>query len=87
MRPVLILGQQESIVSVFNITTQYESKSEAIRAGYFKIHDWKQAGLDKQSFVDTNTVLEIPAIAFDGKSEIGRLSSSDEMKLIEFISQ
>ena len=41
MRPVLILGQQESIVYVFSITTQYENKSEAIRAGYFKIHDLK----------------------------------------------
>ena len=41
MRPVLIIEHQEPLVSVFNITTQYESKSETIRAKYFKINDWQ----------------------------------------------
>ena len=84
-RPVLIIGQQDAVVYVFNITTQYEGKSDAIRAGYFTINDWKAAGLDRQSYVDTNNVRDIPASAFDGKKEIGRLSAVDEKRLIEFI--
>ena len=86
-RPVLIIDQQDAVVSVFNITTQYEGKSEAIRAGYFTINDWKEAGLDRQSYVDTNTVRDIPAAVFKDKKEIGRLSAADETRLIEFISR
>jgi len=86
-RPVLIIDHQEAFVYVFNITTQYEGKSDTIRAGYFTIGDWMAAGLDRQSYVDTNTVREIPAAVFDGKKEIGRLSAVDEKRLIEFINQ
>jgi len=86
-RPILIIGHQDTVVYVFNITTQYEGKSNAIRAGYFTINDWKAAGLDRQSYVDTNTVRDIPAAVFDGKKEIGRLSAADEKRLIEFMNQ
>jgi len=48
IRPILIIERQEKIITVFNITTQYEHKSEIIRNKYFKINDWKQAGLEKQ---------------------------------------
>ena len=84
-RPVLILEQQTTVVNVFNITTQYENKSDAIRSKYFKITDWKQAGLDKQSYVDTNIVRDLPPTAFDGKSAIGKLSESDMKKFLEFL--
>ena len=87
MRPVLILEQEEALVFVFNITTQYENKSKAIRDKYFKINDWQQAGLEKQSYVDTNIIRELPSAIFDCKLEIGRLSSADEQGLIEFIAQ
>ena len=84
-RPVLIIEQQEAIVSAFKITTQYESKSEAIREKYFVINDWQKAGLDRSSYVDTNEILDIPAKVFAGKVEIGRLTAADEHRLIEFI--
>ena len=84
-RPVLVIGRQDAVVYVFNITTQYESKSEAIRAGYFIINDWKAASLDRQSYIDTNTVRDIPASVFDGKERIGKLSAADEKRLIKFI--
>jgi hypothetical protein len=87
MRPVLILEQQETVVFIFNITTQYENKSETIRNKYFKINDWKQAGLDKQSYVDTNIVRDLPPAALEGKSKIGKLTESDVKKLIEFLSK
>ena len=86
-RPVLIIEQQEKIVSVFNITTQYENKNEIIRSKYFMINDWQQAGLAKQSYVDTNVVRDLPIAALGGKSEIGRLTENDVTRLIEFLSK
>ena len=73
-RPVLILEESIGSVTVFNITTQYESKSETIRANYFIIADWKQAGLDRPSYVDTNNTVTIPQTAIDGNNPIGKLS-------------
>ena len=87
MRPVLILERQEAIVYVFNITAQYENKSQAIRAKYFKINDWQQAGLEKQSYIDTNAIQDLPSAALKGKSAIGKLSAADEERLIEFINE
>lgn len=84
-RPVLILAQQETVVFVFNITTQYENKSEAVRSKYFKINDWQQAGLSSPSYVDTNTVRDLPTAALDGKSAIGKLTDTDVQKLVDFI--
>jgi len=86
-RPVLVFELKEGIAYVFNITTQYENKSEFIRSNYFKINDWSQAGLNKQSYIDTNMANEIPVSAFDNKTEIGRLSENDVIRLIEFVSE
>jgi len=36
------------------------NKNEEIRNKYFKIKDWQQAGLNEQSYVDTNTIRDIP---------------------------
>ncbi len=84
-RPVLVLERLAGVVSVFKITTQYENKSPSIRAKYFKIDDWRQAGLSKQSYVDANTVLDVPISALDDKLPIGRLADSDIQSLIEFL--
>ena len=86
-RPVLVIELKETIVSVFNITTQYENKTELIRANYFKINDWSQAGLFKQSYIDTNMIRDISISAFDNKTEIGRLSENDVARFIEFLSK
>ena len=84
-RPVLILEESVGNVTAFGITTRYESKSEEIRAKYFVIDDWQQAGLDRQSYIDTNKTVTLPKTAIE--SPIGRLSAGDEQRLIEFISQ
>jgi hypothetical protein len=86
-RPVLVLKESERSVTVFGITTQYAEKSESIRAKYFAINDWKQAGLDRQSYVDTNRTLTIPVSSVDGNSRVGKLTSADEQRLIAFISR
>ena len=84
-RPVLILEENPDSVTAFNITTRYADKSETIRAKYFTINDWKQAGLDRQSYIDTNDIVTLPSTAVD--NPIGRLTPSDEIRLIGFINQ
>lgn len=85
LRPVLIIEQKKTIFSVFNITTQYESKSEVVRSKYFKINDWQQAGLDKPSYIDTNIVRDLPKAAWDGKAAIGKLTETDIQRFLVFL--
>jgi hypothetical protein len=84
-RPVLVLARGEKLVSIFKITTQYENKSERVRAKYFKINEWEEAGLHKQSYVDTTATRNIPLTAFQNKQSIGRLTKSDVARLIKFM--
>jgi mRNA interferase MazF len=66
-RPVLVLLLNEDTISVFPVTTQYETKSEFIKSQYFKINDWLQAGLDRQSYIDTGILLSFPISAIKDK--------------------
>ena len=84
-RPVLAFIADENAADIYQITTQYEGKSEEIKALYFKIIDWVQAGLDKQSYVDTGTLITLPMNAFKGKTPIGRLTDADKQRLLEFL--
>jgi hypothetical protein len=85
-RPVLILEANSDNVTAFNITTKYDSKGEEIRAKFFVVNDWQQAGLDKKSYIDTNNTITLPLTAVD-REKIGRLSAADEVRLIEFMNQ
>ena len=85
-RPVLVYALNDELARIYPITTQYENKSEVIKAKYFKINDWSQAGLDKQSYIDTGTRLTQSLSIFDNVSPIGTLTESDKKRLIEFIS-
>jgi len=53
MRPVMAFVVDEGTVDIYQITTKYKNKSKEIKALYFKIIDWAQAGLDRESYVDT----------------------------------
>ena len=64
---------------------RYEGKSKSIRAQYFKINDCPQAGLDKPSYVDTGTLIELPMTAFKGKAPVGKLTENDKFQLLEFL--
>ena len=85
-RPVLVLMLKNDSVFIYPITTQYENKSKAVRERYFKINDWDQAGLTKQSYIDTGTLIKIQLSAIANKKPIGRLSIADKQRLLEFIS-
>lgn len=86
-RPVLVYALNDELVRIYPITTQYENKSEAIKAKYFEINDWDKAGLDKQSYVDTGTRLKQSLSMFDNIAPIGTLSEADKKRLIEFLSK
>ena len=84
-RPVLAFIIDSNTVDVYQITTQYANKSEIVRAQYFKIDDWVQSGLDRQSYVDTGTLITLSLSTFKNKKPIGILTESDKQKLLEFL--
>ena len=85
-RPVLILEQTTDAVIVFKITTQYEAKSNTVRSKYFMINDWRQAGLNKESYIDTNRTVTLPLSAVDINHPVGTLTEADIQKFIDFLS-
>jgi len=86
-RPVLVLMSGEDTVEIYQITTKYEGKSAAIRAQYFKIDDWAQAGLDMLSYADTGTLITLSPAAFTGKKPVGKLTENDKRRLLEFLNE
>ena len=84
-RPVLAFILGDSTVDILLITTQYESKSKEIQALYFKIDDWMQTGLEKQSYVDTGTLITLSSDMLKEKAQIGRLTENDKRRLLEFL--
>ena len=47
---------------------------------------WQQAGLDKESYVDTNNTITLPIPSADVTNPIGMLTESDVQRLLEFLS-
>jgi len=84
-RPVMMYASSAEYVIIYPITTQYVNKSEAIKAKYFKINDWMQAGLDKQSYIDTGTSFKQLASLYNNVKPIGRLTETDKKRLLEFL--
>jgi hypothetical protein len=82
-RPVLLIASGDEYTEAYRITSQYANKSDAVKAGYFEIIDWKQAGLVKPSFVDTIAPVELPTAMLS--APIGALSDNDKRRLIEFL--
>jgi hypothetical protein len=80
-RPVLVLSSTQNEVAVFQITSQYDSKSAAIQAQYIAIDDWGQAGLAKQSYIDTGRIIDLPITTVQ-PTPIGKLSEKDLRKLL-----
>ena len=83
-RPVLVLSSDQKEVAVFQITSQFDSKSTAIQAQYVVIDDWAQAGLAKQSYIDIGRIIDLP-IATVQPTPIGKLSENDLRKLLNVV--
>jgi len=86
-RPVLAFILGDYTVDVYQITSKYEGKSDAVRAQYFKINDWAQAGLVTQSYIDTGTLITLSMATFKDKAPIGELSAEDKQRLLEFLTK
>ena len=84
-RPVLVYALDDDYVRLYPITTQYNSKSEMIKAKYFTIYDLVCAGLVKPSFIDTGTRLKQPKEILSRIRPIGKLSENDKLRLIKFL--
>jgi len=80
-RPVLVLSSYEKNVAVFQITSQYDSKSVVVQSQYVAIDDWAQAGLTKQSYIDIGRIIDLP-ISTVQPTSIGKLSKNDLGKLL-----
>ncbi|GHU51270.1 MazF family toxin-antitoxin system [Clostridia bacterium] len=84
-RPVLFFSQEDEKVSIFTITTKYETKSDKIRAYFFKIVDWAEAGLSKQSYIDTLSINEVSVDLL--KNPIGKLTERDRTQFFLFLAK
>lgn len=85
VRPALVLRVRDGWVNVFNVTSQYQNKSAKIKRLYYPIYEWKQAGLKKQSYVDTHRTYSLPEKFIFSRKPIGKLTELDRIKLFEFI--
>lgn len=85
-RPVLILGSTDDEARVFKITTKYSNKSEYIKLKYYQINDLESAGLNRTSYIDTNTKMDLPKKKINFR-HIGQLSTRDIVGLSEFINK
>ncbi|MEY8294070.1 hypothetical protein [Limosilactobacillus caviae] len=74
------------IIRFASIKLPPNMKINHLRLGknYFKIGHWKEAGLNKQSYIDTITVGKIDKRKFNLRI-IGRLSKQDAEKLVMFL--
>jgi hypothetical protein len=84
-RPVLIFFVDDEYLLIYPITSQYEHKSEAIKAKYFEIFDLKEAGLSKTSYVDTGNMLQIKKSTLTNKIPLGKLSENDKLRFLSFL--
>ena len=73
-------------VSVFQITSKYDSKSASIQSQYVAIDDWAQAGLSMQSYIDIGRIIDLP-IATTQPTPIGKLSTNDLQKLLRAMNE
>ncbi|KRM68219.1 MazF family toxin-antitoxin system [Limosilactobacillus coleohominis DSM 14060] len=82
-RPVLIRRINKDEVLVYKITTKYQNKSNEIRRHYYPIADLDEAGLKRQSYIDTLNLVGLPRSV--QLRRIGQLSVKDMHNLAEFI--
>lgn len=83
-RPILVVKDKIDTIRFYKITTKYQKKSSRIKANYYKMHDWKEEGLNKQSYIDTGRIEEMPkkGMVFH---HVGRLSIAETEMLAQFI--
>ncbi|WP_332406571.1 hypothetical protein [Pseudolactococcus laudensis] len=83
-RPVFVLKYDNEIISYYNITSQFSSKSDYYQSKYFEIKDWAHSGLNKPSWIDTFKIRQVEE-EYVVINFVGYLSSQDEARFIDFL--
>ena len=75
-----------TVVLLDSMISQYKDKSDYIKLQYYPIRDWRQAGLQKSSYIDIRSTMsfDFREILRSGKY-IGQLSHTDVIELTKFI--
>lgn len=84
-RPALIVTEIDNKIYVYKITSKYDNKSESIKNIYFKISEYQNAGLKKQSYVDTHRIYRIKYDDLKQIDPIGKLTPNDEDLFSKFL--
>lgn len=87
IRPALVMTVEAQFVSVFKITSRYINKSNKIKSFYYPIEYWREAGLNKASYIDIHHIYNLTRTAIFHKQPVGRLMESDVIGLYEFIKE
>lgn len=90
-RPVVIYDIDNEILKIASFATITTSKIEDFDYRYDKwktpIFKWKEAGLDKPSYVKANNIATINKEIFTSKNYIGKMSRSDLINAIRKIKE
>jgi hypothetical protein len=86
-RPVLIRQLKSDHVLILPITSKYDNKSAKIKRQYYRITNWAEAGLSKQSYVDILGGRDLPIDGRINFKEIGQMTNEDLNGLAQFIEQ
>lgn len=84
-RPALVMIPHVGQTRIYKVTTRYDDKSSEIKDVYYPIKNWKQAGLDKQSYVDVHKTYEVPTRKLTEKKLKGALTAEDSVRLVKYI--
>ena len=84
-RPALVVSVGEEDVTVFKVISKYQTKSKQIKKYYYSIQEWSQAGLNRQSYVDTHRTFTLPQRIVFKRPPLGKLTLDDTVNLFEFI--
>ncbi len=87
LRPALVIKIEQEQVMVFKVTSQYQKKSAQIKKLYYPIKEWQQAGLKKQSYIDTHKLYRLTRTWVFSRQPIGKLTDTDRLGLFNFIQQ
>ncbi|MDF7638019.1 hypothetical protein PT285_01015 [Lactobacillus sp. ESL0791] len=82
-RPVIVRKISNQGLMAFKVTTKYANKSEYIKQQYYSVHDWAEAGLKQQSWIDIGNIYEFKNKNLQVK-KIGHLTAKDQIGLARF---
>ena len=85
-RPALIMSRTVNNFKVFRITSKFPTqKSRQIGKNYLVIEQWKLAGLNRPSCIDTTRLYLINSQYIMQRAPLGKLTALDIERLFQFL--